>query len=393
MNIRYLNSAQERRAALIKETGARLDHVAKHSVADEKGAAHNCENMIGQVRVPLGVAGPLKIHFLKSSDKKKAVTRDMYVPLATTEGALVASISRGCKALTAAGGVRVTCERVGATRGPVFFVKNLEEQEMLRRFLETRFNDCKKIAGKTSKHLTLTEITSQGVGRYRYVRFVFHTQDAMGMNMATFASEELVQFIEAKTGARCVSIAGNYDVDKKPSWLNFINGRGMRVSAEAEVSGDILRTVLKTNARAMAEVWQVKSMLGSVMSGTMGANAQVANVAAAIFLATGQDIAQVSEASLAVTTMEVIGKKEENLYVSVYMPDVMVGTVGGGTGLPTQRESLALLGVAGGDHGEYAERLASVVGATALAGEISLLASLSEGTLARAHKKLARKLK
>ena len=225
------------------------------------------------------------------------------------------------------------------------------------------------------------------------MRFVYHTQDAMGMNMATFATEAIVRFVEAKTGVRCVSIAGNYDVDKKPSWLNFINGRGMRGSAEAELSGEVLKNILKTSAQKLAEVWQAKSLLGSVMSGTMGANAQVANVAAALFLATGQDIAQVGEASLAVTTIEVIGKKQEEVYVSVYLPDVMVGTVGGGTGLPTQKEALALLGIAGGDHGEFAERLAGILGAAALAGEISLLASLSEGTLARAHKKLARKSK
>ena len=167
MNLREFSSAQERRVALEKVGGVQLRAIGEYNQAEEQGAERHCENMIGVTQVPLGVAGPLRIHFLKSIGRKKAVTRDMYVPVATTEGALIASISRGCKALTTAGGVRVVCERVGATRGPVFFVKNLVEQEVLRSFLEKRFEDFKKIAAKTSKHLTLTEISSQGVGRYR----------------------------------------------------------------------------------------------------------------------------------------------------------------------------------------------------------------------------------
>ncbi len=367
----------DRRKALEKETGVGLKNIGSFTFDESVASTQNCENMIGVVQVPLGVAGPLKIN-----------DREYYIPLATTEGALVASVNRGCKAITEAGGAAVDSYRVGATRGPVFKVRNLEENKQLNEFIETHFNEIKELTEKTSHHLTLKKISSQGVGKYRYVRFVYDTQDAMGLNMVTIATDAAVTYIEKVTGAECLALSGNYCVDKKPSWQNFINGRGIKVWAEVTLPSSVLTRVLKTTAKKAYETWFAKCILGSAMSGSMGFNAQYANVIAALFLATGQDIAHVGEGSLGITTAEVVNGN--NLYVSIHLPDLMVGTVGGGTGLVTQLEALSLLGVAGGNNGKNAQRLAEIIAGAVLAGEISLLSSLEEGSLAKAHQQLGR---
>ncbi len=389
MNVRSYKSVRERREALERETGVSFGNIGTFSLDESVASTRNCENMIGAVQVPVGVAGPLKVRRLKSRVEKET---EYYIPLATTEGALVASVNRGCKALSEAGGATVDSYRVGATRGPVFRVSGLEENDKLNTFLEERFTDLQAVAERTSHHLTLTKYFSRGVGRYRYVRFVFDTQDAMGMNMVTVASDALVRFIEKQTGIMCLSVAGNFDIDKKPAWLNVIEGRGMKVWAEAIISREILETVLKTTAERVFNVWISKCMLGSIMAGSMAFNAHTANIIAAVFLATGQDLGHISEGSLGVTTTEVlVGSGGDNdLYISIHLPDLMIGTVGGGTGLGTQHEALELLGVAGGDGGTHARRFAEIIGATVLAGELSLLSSLEEGTLAKAHQALGR---
>lgn len=327
--------------------------------------------MIGASQVPMGIAGPLRI------EKK-----DYYIPLATTEGALVASVNRGCKAITQSGGAMVDSHRVGATRGPVFRVKNLSQHDEIYRYLTTHLSELQKIAEATSHHLKLKKLLTRGVGRFRYIRFVFDTQDAMGMNMATIASQALAVHIEQKFGVSCISLAGNFDVDKKPSWLNVIENRGTKVWAEVTIPASVLGTVLKTTAQKVYEVWIAKCMIGSAISGSMGFNAQFANIIAAVFLATGQDLGHVGEASCGITTCEVVDGKD--LYIQVCLPDLMVGTVGGGTGLSTQKEALGIIGAA------TSQQFAEIIGAAVLAGELSLLSSLEEGTLAKAHSRLAR---
>ncbi len=371
MNLRDYTSVLERRKAIEKERNVDLTHIGAFTLDETVAVTRNCENMIGAVQIPMGIAGPLRI-----------AKKEYYLPLATTEGALVASVNRGCRAITESGGAFVRSKRVGATRGPVFRVESMRDQVVFSDFLKKNFKDLKNIAQSTSGHITLLSAHSRAVGRYRYVRFVFDTQDAMGMNMATIAAQKLVAFIELKTTARCVSVAGNYDIDKKPAWVNVIEGRGTKAWAEVTISDRILRRILKTTAQKIYDVWLAKCMIGSAMSGSMGFNAQYANVIAALFIATGQDPAHVVEGSLGITTVEVIDGK--NLYMSVYLPDLMVGTVGGGTGLATQREALSMIGA------KTSQEFSEIIAGAVLAGEISLLASLSEGTLARAHQKLAR---
>lgn len=371
MNVRDYKSVSERRKALEKELKVNLKNIGSFTLDETVAATRNCENMIGAVQVPIGVAGPLKIN-----------NKEYYIPLATTEGALVASVNRGCKAMTESGGAAVDSYRVGATRGPVFKVKSLEENSSLYDFINTHTAEFNELAETTSGHISLTNVETNSVGLYRFVRFTFDTQDAMGMNMATLATQKIVELIESKMSVHCISLAGNYDVDKKPSWLNVIKGRGFEAWAEVTIPEKILKYTLKTSAKAVCDTWLAKCMIGSAMSGSMAYNAQFANVVAALFLATGQDLGHIGEGSLGMTTTEIINGKD--LYVSVYLPDLMVGTVGGGTGLATQQEALALLGA------ENSRKFAEIVAAAVLAGEISLLASLSEGTLAKAHKTLAR---
>ena len=391
MNLRDYKTVSDRRKALEKELSVNLNLIGSYSLDESVASKRNCENMIGAAQIPMGVAGPLLIKS-QISNPENLKKKNYYIPLATTEGALVASINRGCKAITLSGGAVVDSHRIGATRGPVFRVKNLAENRTLRTFLDTRFDELKSVAQKTSHHLALTSFTSTGIGRYRYVRFVFDTQDAMGLNMVTIATEAVASYIQEQTGIECLALSGNYCVDKKPSWLNILGKRGIKVWAEVVLTQKVLKETLKTSAQQLYDVWLAKCMLGSVMSGSMAFNAQFANVVAALFAATGQDIAHVVEGSLGVTTAEVLPGGA--LYMCVYVPDLMIGTVGGGTGLATQHEALTLLGVAGsspeGESGNNARRFAEIVGAAVLAGEISLLSSLEEGSLARAHQKFGR---
>jgi len=334
--------------------------------------------MIGATQVPLGIAGPLQIH----GEHAKGA---FFIPLATTEGALVASISRGCKAVNLSDGISVSTCRAGQTRGPVFLVNSLAERKKLSDWIKDNEDILKTVAEKTSRYLKLKKAVVQGVARYLFVRFSFDTGDAMGMNMVTIATQAMAEVIEKETGATLLAVAGNFDIDKKPAWLNFINNRGFPVWAEVVLKKEVVETILKTTPEQFFEVWLAKCMIGSAMSGSLGFNSHYANVIAAMFIATGQDPAHVVEGSMGVTTAKVLTNGD--LYVSVYLPALNIGTVGGGTQLATQQEALQILQVAGENN---VEKFAELIGGAVLAGEISLLASLSEGSLSDAHRELGR---
>ncbi len=374
-------SAQERRAFLERKLKISLKKSAQFGFNNEKVLNRNIENLIGATQVPLGIAGPMR---LRTSNLKP---QTLYLPLATTEGALVASVNRGCKATRLVGGISVWVENAGATRAPVFRIKNIEEGEKLIQWVRKHFKQLKKMAEKADPYLKLLEVQPAMVGRNVYLRFVFDTCEAMGMNMVTFASERITQLIKAKTKIECFSLTGNLCVDKKPAWLNFIRGRGKRVWTEVKIKKEVVKKVLKTTPEKIAEVVYRKCLLGSAMAGSVGFNGHYANIVAALFLATGQDMAHVVEGSLGITTAEVIEKG--SLYFSVYLPDLMIGTVGGGTHLPTQKEALSVLGLGKGKRGE-ALKFAEIIGGAVLAGELSLMAALASGDLARAHEKLGR---
>jgi len=388
LNLRRFKTVNERRQVLEKIKGLSLRNISYYSLDEKIASSRNCENMIGVAQVPLGVAGPIKI---KSQTlppgKGKLKKQDFYIPLATTEGALVASVNRGCKAISDSGGAIVLVEQIGATRGPVFRTSSVRESAELVSWLEGHFNDLSRLAEQTSPHLRLKKMEPQIVGKNVYVRFYFDTGEAMGMNMATFATNSVIQNIEQQTGYRCISLSANFCVDKKPAWLNFIKGRGKRVWAESVIKKEVIEKVLKTTSEKIFEVWLNKCLVGSALSGSLGFNDHFANVLAAIFLATGQDLAHVVEGAVGITMAEIEDKGD--LSISVYLPDLMVGTIGGGTGLGTQKEALEITGIKDAGKGGSLT-LAGVIGGAVLAGELSLLASLAEGSLAEAHQKLAR---
>src|SRR3989344_939107 len=262
-------------------------------------------------------------------------------------------------------------------------MRKYESVEKRRQGLEE--NNQKKIADsaeKTSNHLKFKKVDVKTQGSYVFLRFYFDSDDAMGMNMATIATEKIAALVEEEIGIKCVSIAGNFDIDKKPAWVNFINNRGFKVWAEAIISKQTVKDVLKTTPDEIFEVWLAKCMLGSAMSGSLGFNAHYANIVAAFFAATGQDIAHTVEGSMGITTVKVL--KNGDLYFSVYLPAIMLGTVGGGTNLATQKEARDIVGV------KTSTELAEVLGGAVLAGELSLLSSLAENSLTKAHKKLGR---
>lgn len=381
VSLRDLKSIEERREHIEKEKGVKLDALSVYPKDLAKAASGNCENMIGAVHVPLGIAGPLRIFGVFA-------TGDYYIPLATTEGALVASVNRGCKAITVAGGAKVATHYVGMTRGPVFATESLAQSLALKEWVHTHMKKLRSIASLTSSHIALTDCFIRVIGKNVYIRFYYDTQDAMGMNMATYTTDVLVAAIETETKARCVSLAGNFDTDKKPSWLNSLLGRGRQVWAETVVPEHILKSVLKTTSKALHEVHIKKCFVGSIMSGSIGFNAHAGNAFAALFLACGQDVAHVSEGSVGVTSTDVVS---DGLYITVCLPDVAVGTVGGGTGMPAQSQALSILGCEGGNKGRNAAKFAEILGGVVLASELSLLASLSEGSLAASHRKLTRR--
>lgn len=375
LNLRRFKTVSQRREALEKSLGISLKNIGSFSLAEKAASRKNCENMIGVAQIPLGVAGPLKI---KSGN--------YFVPLATTEGTLVASVNRGCQAINLSGGTTVLVENVGITRGPVFKTDSLLASFKLKDWLESHLSDLNQLSKKTSHHLELQKLETQILGRSVFIRFYFETQEAMGMNMATIAVEKMASLVESQTGNQCLSLSGNFCVDKKPTWLNFILGRGKRVWAEVVIKEEVVKKVLKTTSAKIFAVWLNKCLLGSAISGSLGFNAHYANIIAAIFVATGQDLAQVTEGSLGITTAELVKK---GLSISIYLPDLPIGTIGGGTDLGTQKEALAIMGLKNGEKGSSL-KLAKIIGGAVLAGELSLLASLAESSLAQAHRKLGR---
>jgi hydroxymethylglutaryl-CoA reductase (NADPH) len=367
-----------RREALQHITGSPLGTIGDYTF--DAQPAH-CENFIGAIQIPVGVAGPLLV-------KGQAITarEPVFAPLATTEGALIASVSRGCSALRAAGGAVVRVEDVGITRAPVFRSTGIIQTQAFLVWVQTHYDEIKQLCEQDSQHLTLQDIAPATVGCTIYLRFRFKSADAMGMNMASIACDRVIsQLISPATGVPCISISGNYCTDKKPAMVNVLNGRGKRIFAEAHLSADILHDILKTDSASLCDVQYRKNLLGSAMAGAMGSNAHHANILSAVFIATGQDVAQVAESACGITCLE--AREHGALYASILLPDTPLGTVGGGTGLCTQREALALMGIVPGAKkpGVDTLRLAEIIGALVLAGELSIMAAQAAHHLVKAH--------
>lgn len=365
-----------RRKAAEEFTGTSLESVSKFCF-DSESVSKNIENMIGATQIPLGYAGPVTV------EGEHAVGRFL-IPLATTEGALVASISRGMSVAESGGGIKARVFKDAMTRAPVFKVRDIAHSAEVIEWIENNFDILSEAVGGTTSHGKLLEIEPYPSGRNLYLRFAFSTGDAMGMNMATIATEAACREIEKHTGAQMISVSGNMCSDKKPAAINVVKGRGKTVVAEAVIPKEVVEERLHATVDSIIEINYRKNLMGSALSGTLGANAHAANMAAALYIATGQDPAQVVGASMTYVSCEDV---DGDLYISVRMPAVEVGTVGGGTTLPCQAEALRMIGCHGAGK---AKKFAEIVAATILAGELSTLAAQAAGHLGSAHSALGR---
>ncbi|CAD5234877.1 unnamed protein product [Bursaphelenchus xylophilus] len=341
-----------------------------------------CENVIGFMPIPCGAVGPLLLN-----------GEHIYVPMATTEGALLASTNRGCSAL--ASGVTAFVEKDSMTRAPVIQFERVEQAFKFKEWIlaPQNYQMIKEAFQSTSRFARLTELSVDLQGNYVHLRFAAQTGDAMGMNMISKAVEAAMNTIDRNVHKfKYISISGNQCADKKAAAINWIKGRGKTVHAEAKLTAKTVKDVLKTSVDEMVDLAKAKLLVGSSSGITIGGwNAHAANVVAAIFLATGQDAAQVVSSSMCITMME--KTSEGDLHISCSMKCVEVGTVGGGTILEAQRNALSMLKCAGAHPtkpGANAQRLAKIICATVLAGELSLLASQCSKDLVKTHLKFNR---
>ncbi len=367
-----------RREFIEKQCNCELNQIANYTLDMEIAMAKNIENPIGTVQIPIGVAGPLKVNGENADG-------EFFVPLATSEGALVASINRGASAISAAGGVNARVIGDKMTRAPAIKTESVVEAVKVKNWFEENFDELKAIAESTTRHGKLVKIDPIIiVGNYVYPRFVFSTGDSMGMNMVTIATEKVLAKLHEDLGVHALALSGNLCVDKKPAAINIIEGRGKSLVADILIPEEIVKSKLKTTAKAIEEVNVAKNLVGSAAAGAMAYNAHFANMIGAIFLATGQDVAHVVEGSLGITTAE---DRDGDLYFSVNMPDVPIATIGGGTRLETAQEGLKIIDCAGSGK---VSKFAEIVISTVLAGELSLVGAIAAGHLAKAHAELGR---
>ncbi len=374
----YTTAAAERRMAFLSEvTGARPEHVGRYSF-DPSVLAGNIENFVGVAQVPIGIAGPL----LVDGEHARGA---FYVPLATTEGTLVASYNRGMKLLYEAGGVRTTVVADVMQRAPAFGFDSAREARAFGDWVTANFAAIKREAEATTRTGRLHDIEQFPASRLLFLRFNFTTGDAAGQNLTAKATRRACAWIQANyAGIRQFYLEANLATDKKNSHLNILRTRGKRVTAEAAIPADLVRRIMHTTPAEMFRARQV-SNLGGLMAGVNNNGNHSANGIAALFAATGQDIANVAESSAALVHAELLA--DGSYYYSITIPALIVATYGGGTGLPTQRECLELLGCYGAGK---VRKLAEIVAATVLCGEVSLGAAVVSDEWVAAHERLGR---
>jgi hydroxymethylglutaryl-CoA reductase (NADPH) len=305
-----------------------------------------------------------------------------HVPLATTEGTLVLAVSRGAEAITAAGGAHVQAAEAHLTRAPLFVFPSHAEARAAAAWVADHLAGVRAEAESTTRHGRLTAVEPVFYGRRLILEFVYTTGDAAGQNLVTFATDAACRWLrrqEAFAALEFFSIESNASHDKKIATLAPRRLRGRQVDAEVTIPADAVASLLAVEPEAMARVAR-EGAYACAISGAVGAQAQVANVLTALFLATGQDVASLAECGTGLTVVE--RASSGDLYASVTIPNLVLGTVGGGTRLPTQRECLELMDCAGPDR---AAKLAEIAGAAVLAGELALVASLASDTFAGAH--------
>jgi len=332
----------------------------------------NIENPIGAAQVPLGIAGPLLIHGNHASGI-------FYVPFATTEGVLVRSYERGMTLLTRAGGVSVRIYLDENKVAPVFLFSDVAAAHYFAAHLQESFTQIKEQADSTTRHGKLLRLDCQPVGREVIVNFSYFTADAHGMNMIVRATDRACQWIAEHSEARTYYLFSGLCSEKKGSGSLFAGGKGKKVVAGALLPAKLVKSYLHITPQQLVDLWH-HTVLGHLQAHATGYNGHYANGLAALFIACGQDVANIVNSAVGITNFELA--ESGDVYVSVTLPSLIVATVGGGTGLATSRECLQMLGVAGKDG---SAKFAEITAATLLAGEISFGAAIASQEFVRAH--------
>ena len=371
------SAAEDRRAYIHDQTGAALDTVGQYAIDPAEGRG-NIEHFVGCAQVPMGIAGPLLV-------RGEHADGEFHVPLATTEGTLVASYNRGMKLLTESGGAAVTISDDAMQRSPGFIFETAREARDFKLWVAEHFDDIKAVADATTSVGRLRDIDPYTAAKFLYLRFNFTTGDAAGQNMVTKAVHAACEWIRARYPAiEHYYLDSNISTDKKASQINVLRTRGKRVTAEAVVPRDVLKRIMRVTPEQMRHARSV-SQTGAFLAGANNNGSHSANAMAALFIATGQDVGNVAESSAAISFVEVLD--DGSLYYSITIPALIVATFGGGTGLPTQRECLQMLGCVGkGKVGKLAE----IVAATALAGDLSLSCAIAAEEWVESHEKYGR---
>ena len=366
------DAARLRQEFLTQRSGTALHHVGHYSL-DPATLPGNIEHFFGVAQVPIGVAGPLLVNGEHAQGQ-------FYVPLATAEGTLVASYNRGMKLLHEAGGVTTTIIEDHMQRAPSFIFPSAREARAFGAWLIERFDDIKAVAESTTRTGKLQEIEQYSASRILYTRFNYTTGDAAGQNLTGKATQAACDWIKAEyPGIEQHFLESNFATDKKTSQVNMLHTRGKRVVAEATIPDALLRSVMNSSSELMFRARQV-SNLGGFMSGVNNNGAHSANGITAIFIATGQDVANVAESSAAFVHAEL--RPNGDYYYSITIPSLIVATYGGGTGLATQRECLELMDCYGDGK---VRKLAEIIAATVLCGELSLGSAIVAEEWVKAH--------
>ncbi|MEN8820352.1 MAG: hydroxymethylglutaryl-CoA reductase [Abyssibacter sp.] len=372
------DAARIRREFIHEQTGVELAHTGRYSF-DPAAVKGNCEHFMGVAQVPLGVAGPVRVN-------GEHAQGEFYVPMATAEGTLVASYNRGMRLTREAGGITVTVADDAMQRAPVFAFDNAQTAKRFGGWIKEQMPAIRAAAEATTSVGKLRDIEHYAAARFLYLRFNYTTGDAAGQNMCGKATHAACQWILANTpcAVERFSLSGNMDTDKKPSQVNFLHSRGKRVIAECTVPDQLMRDIMGIDSKSLYQR-RIMSMTGAFMAGSMNNGAHAANGITATFIATGQDAANVAESCVGAAVGELTD--DNGYYFSITLPSLICASYGGGTGLPSQRECLEMMDCYG--QGKSL-KLAEIIGATVLAGELSLAAAVATGDWVTSHEQYGR---
>ena len=366
---------ESRRTWLEDQVSVQLPTLGQFSMPGESMRG-NIENPIGACQIPLGIAGPLDVHGDHANGR-------FFVPMATTEGALVRSYERGMIALTKSGGV--TCRVLSDTNElcPVLECEDLKTSLEIARSINELLPSLQRVGDATTQHGSLLQVETLPIGRRIHCTFTWSTGDAHGMNMIAKGTQAVCQWMVEHTAVQSFLLFSGASGEKRPTGRLFSGGKGKSVVAGARIPEAILRTVLHVTAKQLIELWQ-QTVVGHLRSASLGYNGHIANGLTAVFIACGQDVANVANSAVGITTFEALGA---DLYASIHLPSITVGTVGGGTALATSAECLRIVQCEGSG---AARKFAEILAGMALAGELSIAAALASHEFVAAHESYGR---